>query len=48
MSASINNQVVGMSESRSYANTALEKANFDVSQSNYRKAMKETFLKKAV
>ena len=47
MSSSINNQVVGMIESRSYVNTELEKEKFEVKQKNYRKALKETFLKKA-
>ncbi len=48
MSASINNQVVGITESRSYANTEYEKKKFEKAQQKYRTAMKETFLKKAV
>ena len=48
MSASINNQVVGITESRSYANTKYEKEIFSRAQKKYRHAMKETFLKKAV
>ena len=47
MSASINNQVTGMVESRSYGNTKWEQKKFEVKQKNYRKALRETFLKKA-